>query len=311
VIVTVTPNPALDITYRVERLVPGTSHRVEDVTERAGGKGVNVARTLRCLGYAVLATGPVGGPAAAAFVADLAAVGIDTAFVPSPEPTRRSVAIVAGSQATLFNEAGHAVPESVWVDLEAVVSSRCGRGDVVVVSGSMPTGAPVDLVARLTGAAGTAGAMMVLDVRGEPLARSLPLRPAVVAPNAEEAHETTGLADPVSAGRALVAAGAGCAVISRSAAGLVAVPPAGPALCARLPKPLAGNPTGAGDALKAALAARLDGLPAVPDDPVWWSDTLRAAVAWSGAVVLQPVAGVADPTDVARLAAEVVVGPCP
>jgi tagatose 6-phosphate kinase len=49
-ILTVTPNVALDITYRVDQLTPGSSHRVRRVEERAGGKGVNVAGVLRTLG---------------------------------------------------------------------------------------------------------------------------------------------------------------------------------------------------------------------------------------------------------------------
>ena len=50
-ILTVTPNVALDITYRVDQLTPGSSHRVRGVKERAGGKGINVASVLHALGH--------------------------------------------------------------------------------------------------------------------------------------------------------------------------------------------------------------------------------------------------------------------
>ena len=58
-IVTVTCNPAVDLTYRVPRLTPGAVHRVARVEERAGGKGVNVARVLAQLGESV-AEGTIG-----------------------------------------------------------------------------------------------------------------------------------------------------------------------------------------------------------------------------------------------------------
>jgi tagatose 6-phosphate kinase len=61
VILTVTLNTALDITYRVRSLRPHASHRVSEVTERPGGKGVNVARVLAALGHEVTVTGFAGG----------------------------------------------------------------------------------------------------------------------------------------------------------------------------------------------------------------------------------------------------------
>jgi hypothetical protein len=56
-ILTVTSNVALDITYRVDQLTPGSSHRVRRVEERAGGKGINVARALHALGHDTIVFG--------------------------------------------------------------------------------------------------------------------------------------------------------------------------------------------------------------------------------------------------------------
>lgn len=316
-ILTVTPNPALDITHTIDALVPGESHTVAAVAERAGGKGVNVATTLACLGYAATASGPVGEEQLASFAHRVRAAGVTDAFVASPHPVRRSIAIVTPSETTVLNEAGAPQPVEVWDQLIEVLRSRLGPGDVVSISGSLPPSCPADLVRRLVEAAATAGARGVLDVRGPALTAALASRPAIVTPNAAEAADTTGVADPLGAARALVAAGAGAAVVSNGAAGLLVVH-AATVLSARLPTALSGNPTGAGDALTAALCARLeqgepgesgvvptrDGSPArtgLPDDPAWWRETARWAVAWSGAAVLQPVAGVVDPTDAAAL----------
>ncbi|MFJ5225476.1 1-phosphofructokinase family hexose kinase [Streptomyces sp. NPDC088400] len=60
-ILTVTLNTALDITYRTPELIPHATHRVGDVVERAGGKGLNVARVLAALGHETVVTGFAGG----------------------------------------------------------------------------------------------------------------------------------------------------------------------------------------------------------------------------------------------------------
>lgn len=64
-ILTVTLNAALDITYSVPALTPHASHRVGEVRERPGGKGLNVARVLAALGHESVVTGFVGGPVGA------------------------------------------------------------------------------------------------------------------------------------------------------------------------------------------------------------------------------------------------------
>lgn len=84
-ILTVTANPALDVTYRVGTLVPHGTHRVSAVAERAGGKGLNVARVLHTLGVPVLATGLLGGATGTRVQALLPdAVALSAAAVAAP-----------------------------------------------------------------------------------------------------------------------------------------------------------------------------------------------------------------------------------
>ncbi|GHH85894.1 sugar kinase [Streptomyces sulfonofaciens] len=71
-ILTVTLNAALDITYEVAALHPGATHRIREVTERPGGKGLNVARVLAALGHEVTVTGFAGGPTGRALREQLA-----------------------------------------------------------------------------------------------------------------------------------------------------------------------------------------------------------------------------------------------
>ena len=111
---TVTLNLALDVTYAVDELVVGASHRVGDVRMRAGGKGVNVARVAATLGHQVLVLGFVGGVTGEQVAEELFDAGLTSLLTPIKGETRRTVAIVNGvdGDATIFNEAGPA-PSSV------------------------------------------------------------------------------------------------------------------------------------------------------------------------------------------------------
>ena len=301
-ILCITPNPAWDVTYRLPELVPDAVHHVREVAERAGGKGVNVASVAHGAGHDVLVCAPVGGARRAEFGDDLRGRGLSVALVGSPVSTRQSVAIVTGSGVTMLNEQGAPQPDAVWVDLVSTVEREATRCGVVTVSGSLPPHTPADLLARITRAAHQGGARVVLDCRGPHLLEALREGPELVKPNAEEAEATTGERDPVRAARALVAAGARAALVTLGAEGVVVVDDRGTALRARLSSPVRGNPTGAGDAMTAAVAVALD----QQHDPDWRS-VLVTGVAWSAAAVLAPVAGEVDHATVAELTPNVLL----
>ena len=293
-IVAVCLNPAIDVTYRVAVLEPGTSHRVLPVGRRAGGKATNVVRVARRLGCPATLVAPVGGSTGVEFSADLTAEGVAAELVPVDGTTRTSVTVVDAADATVFNEPGPVLSGHEWRELLATIGTLATPGDVLVVSGSMPPGAPDSASAELVDLAHRIGCRVVLDVSGEQLRAALPHRPDVVAPNRHEAAETLGLqAGPGELAEALRARGAVAAVVSDGADGLVASTPDG-RWHAYLAESLAGNPTGAGDALTAALAVGL-----VNDRG--WVDVLRDAVALSASAVVAHVAGEFDAPTRARL----------
>jgi 1-phosphofructokinase family hexose kinase len=305
VILTVTPNPALDVTYDVERLVPHASHRVLRVREVAGGKGLNVASVLAMLGHDVLATGLVGGGSGAQVRADLDGRGIRHELLECAVPTRRTVTVVsaADGEATAFNEPGEpwsaAECERLAEHVDRLV--RVHRPRVVVASGSVPPGFGGEEYAALVRSAHAAGCAVVLDASGDALLAGVAAGPDVVKPNRDELHEVTGEADPVRGATVLQDKGARHVVVSLGADGMVHVAPSGGGTeRARLGEVLRGNPTGAGDAAVAAIAVGL--AEAAP-----WGQVLAEAVAWSAAAVLQPVAGTVSPEDVRRLRSMVTV----
>lgn len=303
-ILTVTPNAALDVTYEVDALTRHTSHRVRAVTERAGGKGVNVASVLVACGHDVVVTGCAGGATGARIRADLEARGLRHSFADADGEARRTLTVVSASDgdATVFNEPGpEQSPESWRALLDHVGDLLAETGaSVVVLAGSLPPGIPDDGYSVLVRLCRDAGAAVILDADGEPLRRALEAGPDIVKPNRVELAEATATDDVVAGVAALRALGARDVVVSAGPDGLTWYAADGTAVHARLDASLAGNPTGAGDAVVAALAAGL--AEGRPHDLV-----LRHAVAWSGAAVLQPVAGVVEPTDISRLETQTLV----
>ncbi|MFC7490434.1 MULTISPECIES: 1-phosphofructokinase family hexose kinase [unclassified Knoellia] len=302
-IFTLTPNPAIDITYAVPRLHVGESHRVSVTGTHAGGKGLNVAGVLACMSVEHVAIAPVGERHRGFFAEDAAQRGVRLRVVDSPVTTRRSVAVFgADGLATVLNEQGASQPQQVWDELTATVRSSCRPGDVLTISGSLPPSTPDDAIVELCTAAAGAGAELVVDGRGRWVSEVLAATPAFVKPNASEAASMTGIDDPTEAAHALVAEGAWAALVSRGADGLILVTATGRVIEARPRTPEAGNATGAGDALTAAISAGLDG---TPRDEVDWPEVLRVGVAWSAAAVRQTVAGVIDRADVESLLGDV------
>ena len=297
-IVVVAANPALDLTYTVDALRPGASHRVRAVTQRGGGKGVNVARVLSQLGHSTVVIGLAGGVAGHQLRADLDAAHLRHRLVPVPGETRRTVTVVAGGDATVFNEPGPVVDEVAWAALVEGAARALGDGATgLVCSGSLPPGAPADGYAALVRLARDRRIPVVVDAEGVPLLAAATAGADLAKPNAAELAATTGVTSHIQAARVLREAGAGAVAVSLGADGMLAVTGQG-TWHACTPHRLAGNPTGAGDAAAAAFAVGMAGGQA-------WAGMLRHAVALSAAAVLAPVAGSVDVAAYHRLLPDV------
>jgi tagatose 6-phosphate kinase len=294
VILTVTLNTALDITYRVKDVRLDSSIRVREVATRAGGKGLNVSRVLAALGHRSTVTGLVGGTTGEEVRADLAAASAATGdgvltdgLVPVRGATRRTVTVVSDTgEATVFNEPGPQVSPAEWATFLETYRKLVTTANAVALCGSLPPGLPSDAYAVLVRAARAQEVPVLLDTSGVPLQRGLQAGPDLVKPNANELHEATGIDDPRRAATTLLAAGTGAVVVSLGAEGVYATTGT-EAWLAMPPAPLRGNPTGAGDsAVAGLLSALVEGLP--------WPQRLTRAVALSAATVHAPVAGEFD-----------------
>ncbi|MCF3964142.1 1-phosphofructokinase family hexose kinase [Streptomyces fuscigenes] len=302
-ILTVTLNAALDLTYRTPSLVPHSTHRVAEVVERPGGKGVNVSRVLSALGHDTVATGFLGGRTGEDVRALLARLAprVTDAFVPVAGATRRTVAVAdeRAGDTTQFNEPGPQVTGAEWQDFTVAYGELLAGADVVALCGSLPPGVPVGAYAQLVRQARAAAVPVLLDTSGEPLRRGVAARPDLVKPNADELARLTGAREPLRATRDARRRGARSVVASLGPEGLLAVTPEGTWRAAP-PAPVAGNPTGAGDsAVAGLLSALVEGLP--------WPDRLGRAVALSVATVRAPAAGEFDAASYEELLPRVTV----
>lgn len=288
-ILTVTLNTALDITYRVRSLRPHTSHRVTDVAEQPGGKGLNVARVLAALGHEVTVTGLAGGATGRVIQDRLTAVpGVVDALVPVTGASRRTIAVVdeQTGDTTQLNEPGPTVTPTEWSAFQEAYEDVVASASAVALCGSLPPGVPVGAYAGLVRKAKAAGVPVLLDTSGEPLRRGVAARPDIIKPNADELAELTGSYEPLRATQDARRRGARAVVASLGPEGLLALTPEG-RWRATPPGRTHGNPTGAGDSTVAGLLSGLvERLP--------WPDRLARAAALSAATVLAPVAGEFD-----------------
>ncbi len=195
-ILTVTPNAAVDTTYRVEGFCLDRVHRPTEWKTVAGGKGVNVARVYSRLGGEATATGLLAGHNGRLILESLASEQIPAEFTWTAGESRICLAIVdpIACTQTEINEPGPpAAPDDVESLCDRVRSLlETGRFWALALCGSLPPGAPATLYRDLVELAGEQGVRAALDASGEPLREGVKAGPWLAKPNAREAGDLLG-----------------------------------------------------------------------------------------------------------------------
>ncbi len=306
-IVTVTLNAAIDRTLTVPNFQRGQRHRASAGVTMAGGKGINVARTLKALGIPVVATGLVGGTTGTRIVEELTAEAILNDFVRIDGESRTSTAVVdpAGGTYTEINEWGPAVSVEELETLLEKLRYLTQGAELVVFAGSLPRDVADDFYAEATRELERRHVPVVLDTEGEPLRLGVEAEPFLVSPNQAEAEALVGQEfhddeDFLLAVDRIAEMGARNVLITTES-GCVALLHEERAACrfrASAPRLEPVSTVGAGDVLLGAfLASRHAGRTN--------SEALRAAVATGAASTLEVGAGRFDPRQAGRLQAGV------
>ncbi len=280
-IVTLTPNPSLDLTYELEEMLRGEVQRAVTVSVEAGGKGINVSRNLVANGVDSRAVAPVGGPSGEQFLSLLEESRIKLARVPVNEPVRANITIVEREGVlTKINAAGPNL-SNAEVDRLLQETATAGSGaDWIAACGSLPPGAPKDLLARVVTAAREAGCRAAVDSSGAPLIAALEAKPDLLKPNLEELSEIAGrrlttFGDVLAAAEEVRASGIATVFVSLGADGAILVDESGARHADTLPF-TPRSTVGAGDALLAGfLAAGGAGVAALVEGVAWGAAAAR------------------------------------
>jgi 1-phosphofructokinase len=265
-VLTVACNPAIDQAVEVAELRQGEVNRALEARMDPGGKGINVARVLGGWGVPVLAAGWLGSVNGAFITRALDRLGVAHRFVPLEGVTRVNLKITerGTGRVTEVNAPGFRVAREDANSFLRLVETLLDQVKVVVLSGSLPPGAPPDLYQRCVEIARAKGIPAFLDAEGEPLSLGLEAVPFAVKPNRRELERFAGRplrtdAELLEAGRALLEKGIHWVVISDGARGAWMLTP-NRVIRTVPPKIAAKSPVGAGDSMVAALAwGRLKG----------------------------------------------------
>ena len=308
-IITVTPNPAIDVSTSVGKLAPFTKLRCASPRHDPGGGGVNVARVVKRLGGEVAAIYPIGGAVGELLHRLMDREGVRSIAVPAVEETREDFTVFedATNQQYRFVMPGASLSEPEWQECLRQLASVEPRPDFVVASGSLPPGVPEDFYARVAHVAKERDAKVVVDTSGVPLKAALAEGVQLIKPNLREFQELTGIrtadeAALIDAGRDLIARGCVKLIaLSLGPHGAMIITGEG-ALRADGLSIKTASVIGAGDSFVGALTwslARNDGL----------GVALSFGVAAGSAALLNPGTDLCRFDDVQRLVPQVIVRP--
>ena len=208
-ILTLTPNPALDIAVSTPRLMPGRKLRCTAPRYDAGGGGANVSRVIHELDGRSTALVAAGGPTGARYIDALRAEGVEVVAVAADGDTRFSftVAVEATGEHYRFVLPGPQQSITRERDLLTAVTDSIGDGARIVVgSGSLPPGLAIDFYGKVGAAAKDAGARLILDTSGPALKAALAHDFYCIRINHHEAGELVGVGSlTVDAARRFIA----------------------------------------------------------------------------------------------------------
>lgn len=263
-IVTLTINPALDVSTTTERVRAEHKMRCGPSRIDPGGGGVNVSRVIERLGGHSTAIYAVGGPTGQAYRQLLEADGIIGRAIAIAGSTRENVTIDETSTGRQFRFVlqGPEMTEPEWQRCLDATEAAMHWGGYVVLSGSLAPGVPDDIYARIARRARDMGVRCIVDASGEALASALDAGVYLVKPSGRELSELVGaemtsLDDKKAAARQLVAEGrAEVVALTLGADGAVLVTASSVTHLASPPITVR-SIVGAGDSFLAALVLRL------------------------------------------------------
>ena len=307
-IVTLTINPAVDVSTAVKKMVPFTKMRCAQAHRDPGGGGINVARVLKRLGIEATAIYPAGGATGQLLATMVEREGVRSVVIPTLNDTREDITIFDETTREQFRLVFPGAPLSdiEWQECLGSIERITPPPAFVIASGSLPAGVPNDFFGRVAQAS-KAHSKTIVDTSGPFLMAALEAGVYLIKPNLREFQELAGITSTDEA--TLVEAGRRLFDRYRIEVIALSMGPGGALLVTR------------------DMALRANGLPIEPISVSGAGDSFLGAMVWSllngnsleialrygvaggSAALLNPGTELCRPDDVHRLASEVTVTP--
>lgn len=263
-IVTVTMNPAIDKTVEIDTLCPGGLNRIQRVEYDAGGKGINVSKTIKELGGESIAVGFLGGNSGRTIENVLNQKGIRNDFVWVDQETRTNTKVFEKSgELTELNEPGPVISPEQSQELLDKISAYASEGTLVILAGSIPSGVDSDIYAQIIRMVHEKGGKVLLDADGKLFRQALKAVPDIIKPNRVELEEYMGIdyraseKELLDAAEKFLESGIETIAVSMGKSGAMFVRDGYQVKCPAL-SVKSHSTVGAGDAMVAALAYAWD-----------------------------------------------------
>lgn len=188
-LLSVTLNPSVDISYRLDHLKLNDVNRVTEVKKTAGGKGLNVARVAHLLGVDVLSTGVLGGSLGSFIENQLDENHIKHAFLHTNQEARNCIAILHEHMQTEILESGPVLSEIEQEMFLQHFEKLLQDVNIVTISGSIVKGFSENVYSKIIKIANNHDIPVILDTSGKTLEVSIKIKsalPFLIKPNTTE-----------------------------------------------------------------------------------------------------------------------------
>lgn len=258
-IYTVTFNPSLDYIVSVENFQLGITNRTSSELMLPGGKGINVSTVLMNLGIENKALGFVAGFVGDEIIRRLEEMGVQNGFIRIEEGVSRINLKLKSIDGTEINGQGPVIsPEHVEELMKQL--DRLGEGDVLFLSGSIPSSMPDDAYQKIMKRLDGRGVQIVVDATKDLLLNVLEYHPFLIKPNNHELGELFGVElktreEVIPYAKKLQEKGAVNVLVSMAGEGAVLIDANEDVYMAPAPKGTLVNGVGAGDSMVAGFMA--------------------------------------------------------
>lgn len=263
-IITLTMNPAIDKTAELEVLQVGELNRLQNVMMDAGGKGINVSKTIKNLEGNSIAYGLIAGNSGSFIENELDQLHIQHDFLRIEGNTRTNLKVLDKDKVlTELNESGPAPSDDELLLLKNKISDQLSKNDILVISGSVPANVPTHYYFDLIQIAHQKEAKVILDADGPLFKEGVKAKPSIIKPNKFELCQYNNVSENiddeeiVKLARKFISDGVEIVAVSMGSKGALFISES-EAMKVNALKIKAHSSVGAGDAMVAAIAYSLD-----------------------------------------------------